>query len=642
MNRLVVGTAGHIDHGKSALVKALTGTDPDRLKEEKLRGITTDIGFASLELPGGEVSFIDVPGHERFVKNMLAGAHGIDLALLVVAADEGVKPQTVEHLDILRLLGISDLLIVVSKLDLADEARAAAVANRVREIARGTPFADAPHLALSAKSGAGLEAMKNFLAEKLRRRELANGQSTPGVSKRRDEAGPPQLFRLPVDRAFTIAGAGTVVTGTATGGVIKAGDELAIYPAATPGIGAGRVRVRSIETHGAAAECSSPGARTALNLAAQAGTKLEGLRRGAILAQPGTLAEGEVFTVWLTLLASAPPLKDLTQVNLHHLAAEFTGRVRLLTGKTALAPGGSGWAQLWLDAPRPVSVSDRIVFRRISPPLTWGGALLLAVSAKATRAGAPAAIEPPGKHGFPLESALRHALQSAGFIAPEALAARLGRHPGEVKLALAVLQASGKVIALGEDFALPEVAAARGRAVVAALLKLHDKFPDAERFTREQLSGGLDHAGLLAELARRGEIVMDGGRLKLPGRGPAVDPAFAKRRTEIIKLFADAGLAGPDPGKLFLTPADKRLYEELLKSGELIRIRHDLAVSAAAAANLKEFLLAFRRSGKPLTVGDLKAGLNVSRKWAVPLLEYTDSRHWTLRTGDTRKIMIES
>src|SRR5438093_2129737 len=327
MKDIIVGTAGHIDHGKSALVRALTGTDPDRLKEEKERGITIDLGFAHLDLGGGVVaSFIDVPGHERFVRNMLAGAHGIDAVMLVVAADESVMPQTREHFHICRLLGVPRGLVALTKCDLADAETQALAEMEVRELVAGSFLEGAPVVRVSARTGEGLDEIRRGLREMALR---AGERPTDG------------LLRLPVDRVFTLRGFGTVVTGTLVSGRLDAGEEIEVLPSGR------RVRVRGLQVHGEPVESVAAGSRAAVNLAS---VEVDELSRGDVLARPGTVASSSILDVEMTLLPGQKPLKDQTRVRVHVASAERLARVRLLA-TARLAPGETARAQLRLERP---------------------------------------------------------------------------------------------------------------------------------------------------------------------------------------------------------------------------------------------------------------------------------------------------
>ena len=355
--RVVLGTAGHIDHGKSTLVQALTGEDPDRLAEEKRRGITIELGFAQLELPDGSaLGVVDVPGHERFVRQMIAGSTGIDLALLCIAADDGVMPQTEEHLAVLELLGIARCVVALTKRDLVDEEWAAFMADEVRGRLAGGPYADAAVVPVSARTGEGLDELRATLAEAAR-----------GLVRAKDGSS----ARLPVDRAFSIKGSGTVVTGTLWSGQVAPGDELEVLPGGT------RARVRSAQIHGQPVERAKAGNRVALNLA---GVDTGEVRPGMLLAAPGTVEPTDRFDAWLTYLGApgAPEaLETGTRVRVAHGTAEVPGRVLLMDGRAALGAREGAYAQIRLDEPLPVSRGDRFVVRSLTPVHVVGGGQVL-------------------------------------------------------------------------------------------------------------------------------------------------------------------------------------------------------------------------------------------------------------------------
>ncbi|HEY6146180.1 MAG TPA: selenocysteine-specific translation elongation factor, partial [Thermoanaerobaculia bacterium] len=353
MKRFIVGTAGHIDHGKTALIKALTGIDADRLPEEKRRGITIDLGFAHAEWSGVRVSFVDVPGHERFVRNMLAGAGGVDAVLLVVASDESVMPQTREHFEIVRMLGIPRGVIAVTKIDRVPPELIDITVSEVRDLVRGSFLETAPVLPVSAVTGAGLDALKRALL----------GLDRPAAAAGREGRG----TRLPIDRAFSIAGFGPVVTGSLVSGMISRDQKLQLLPAGRP------VRVRRVEVHGRETAEARAGERVSANLA---GVELSELSRGQVLATPDAFVTSRLLTVRLELLSSAPTIESGDAVSLHHFSAESRARIRLLDGRE-LAGGGSARAQLRLSSAIAAVPGDRFVIRRLSPVETIGGGIVL-------------------------------------------------------------------------------------------------------------------------------------------------------------------------------------------------------------------------------------------------------------------------
>ncbi|HLM23577.1 MAG TPA: selenocysteine-specific translation elongation factor, partial [Pyrinomonadaceae bacterium] len=354
MSSLIVGTAGHIDHGKSALVRALTGVDPDRLPEEKRRGITIDLGFADLELDDLRLGFIDVPGHERFIKNMLAGAHGIDLLALVIAADEGVMPQTREHFDICRLLGVQNGLVVITKKDLVDEEMLALVEDEARELVKGSFLENAPVVAVSSRTGAGLDELKVHLSK---------------IGKRVPQRSLDFTMRLPIDRAFSMKGFGSVVTGTLISGKIIEGDELELLPAKI------NVRLRGLQVHNKPVHEAHAGQRTAVNLA---GIDTSQIERGMVLAAANRLRTTQVVDVWIDVLPNASrAVRSRSRVRFHIGAAEVLGRVRVLEGSLQIAAGEGGLAQLRFEAPVIALHGDRFILRSYSPAATIAGGVIL-------------------------------------------------------------------------------------------------------------------------------------------------------------------------------------------------------------------------------------------------------------------------
>ncbi len=427
MKHLIAGTAGHIDHGKSALVLALTGTDPDRWEEEKRRGITIDLGFAHLDLGDGvRVGFVDVPGHERFVKNMLAGVGGIDLVLLVVAADESIKPQTREHFDICRLLNIPNGLVVITKCDLVDRDMLDLVRLEVQELARGSFLENAPVIAASAKTGEGLDDIRNEL-RRLAGKILARPLGLP--------------FRLPIDRAFVMKGFGTVVTGTLIAGSIHKDEEGEIFPDGR------RARVRGIQVHNAPAEIAVAGQRTALNLA---GVETSELARGMVLAAPGIFQATARLDCALTLLPSARPLKNRARVHFHSGTAETVAEVVLLDARE-LAPGMRGYVQLRLEHPGLFLPGDRFIVRQFSPVITIGGGVVLD-----NLPGRHRLLDPAVAQSLPVlekgsdEERLELLVRQAGEASMAMLTARMGRTEAEIDRLGRTLEAKKRLVRLGQ------------------------------------------------------------------------------------------------------------------------------------------------------------------------------------------------
>jgi selenocysteine-specific elongation factor len=625
LRSLIVGTAGHIDHGKSALVRALTGTDPDRLKEEKARGITIDLGFAHLDLGGGRVaSFIDVPGHERFVRNMLAGAHGIDAVVLVVAADESVMPQTREHFHICRLLGIPAGLVALTKCDVADAESQAIAEMEARELVAGSFLEGAPVLRVSARTGQGLEDLRAALR--------ALGDRTPA-------RGAGGLLRLPVDRAFVLKGFGTVVTGTVVGGALGLGDEVELMPAAR------RARVRGLQVHGAPVERVEAGSRAAVNLA---GVEVADVSRGDVLAHPGTLRATSVLDVELSLLGGEKPLDDLARVRVHLASAERLARVRLAASGPA-RPGPAVRAQLRLESPAVAGRGDRLVLRSYSPAATIGGAVVLDPLPPARRrrdatlAAAPAAAD--------LAAAARALVAQAGVAGLEAapLAARLTIPVPE----LAALAAGiPEVVALGREpvryVAAAALAQAAGEAR-AALERFHAERPLEAGMSREELRrrvlaaappGAFEH--VLSRLEAAGEARAAGDLVALVRHAVRLSPAEEAARDALREAAHAAALAGVELDGLvsarLTRPVLDRVAKMMLAGGELRRVG-DALVDAAALDRLKKDVRDRWPPGARLDVTAFKDLTRLSRKYTIPLLEYLDRERVTRRSGNERVVM---
>jgi selenocysteine-specific elongation factor len=631
---VIVGTAGHIDHGKSSLVLALTGTDPDRLAEEKRRGITIDLGFAFLNLGNTRLGFVDVPGHERFVKNMLAGVGGIDLVMLVVAADESIKPQTREHFDICRLLEIPRGLTVITKSDLVDSETVGLVRLEVEEFTRGSFLESAPVVAVSARTGDGLEQLRGEL------QRLA--AEVPG----RDSG---RYFRLPIDRAFAMKGFGTVVTGTLVCGSVAMEDEVELFPARR------RVRVRGVQSGGAAVERASAGQRTAINLA---GIGLDEVRRGMVLAAPGRFEPTQQLDARLTLLPPARPLKQRARVHFHQGTAECVAEVHLF--EETRAPGGwSGFAQLRLSEPALVLPGDRFILRQFSPQVTIGGGVVL---------DALAPRHKPAKEGVRLRQALE-ALERG--TKPEALdalcasdlrgmdlaslVARTGWLEAEVRAAAAALVAEKKLRMVSEQpfaVASAQLLADTVRRIGQALDAFHKANPLVEGLPkedlRERVAAGLRDEvfrAALEEAVRAGGVAVSGDVVKRAGRSIALTPEEQQAREQIEQAFARAGLTVPPVkevlGKLAIeAKRAQKILQLLLREQALVKVREELLFHRTALARLREQLGDYKKQrGERLSVAAFKDLAGISRKYAIPLLEYLDRERVTRRAGDERIIL---
>jgi selenocysteine-specific elongation factor len=634
MKAVIVGTAGHIDHGKSALVRALTGIDPDRLEEEKRRGITIDIGFANLDLtgPAGEpirIGFVDVPGHERFVRNMLAGIGGIDLVLLVVAADESVKPQTREHFDICRMLSVQRGITVITKADLVDAETLEVVALEVAEFLRGSFLdpASSPIIPVSSKTGAGLDQLKSELARLAA--EVPAKDSTA-------------VFRLPIDRVFTMKGFGTVVTGTLISGTVRKEQEVEVHPSGK------RLRVRSVQVHGKPATEAIAGQRTALNLP---GVETTELARGMMLTPPQMFAPVTRLGVQLDLLPSSKPLRQYARVHLHAFTAETIAQVTLLNGKQLL-PGESGFARLKLDRPALLFPGDRFIIRQYSPVITMGGGRVLDAGEPKIR------IERHDRLPF---------LQSIANATPaEALLARISRRqmfglsigdavaetgwfPPRIQQLATELKQLGLIAIFSNVFITAQWLERVQRDLLAVTGSFHDANPLQQGINKEQVRDTLRlqpelFDGVIALLLREKKLEADGELLRLPGRGVVLRDEEAESKAQIEQAFAKAGLQVPLlKDVLAALPVDnvraQKIVTLLLRDRVLVKLSDDLVFHRDALAELRRQVIATKAKMPKLSVPQFKDLFGITRKYAIPLLEYLDRERVTRRVGDERIIL---
>ena len=631
MKSVIVGTAGHIDHGKTSLVKALTGIDADRLEEEKRRGITIDIGFAHLELPAPNgdklrLGFVDVPGHERFVRNMLAGVGGIDLVLLVIAADEGIKPQTREHFDICRLLSVKRGITVLTKSDTVDPDTLEVVRLEVDDYLRGS-FLDPAHspiVAVSALNGAGLEELRTALAKV--------ATEVPA----RDSSA---LARLPIDRVFTMRGFGTVVTGTLVSGTIRKEEELEVFPTGK------RLRVRGVQVHGASAEQAMAGQRTALNLA---GVSTDDLARGMTLALPDTFHSTSRLDVSLSMLPSAKPLKDRARVHLHAFTMETIAEVRLHEAKQ-VAPGGHGYAQLRLAEPTLLLPGDRFILRQFSPVVTIGGGVVLdaaplpktksvqdfleLLERGSEKTILEARIGRRGPHGVSLsqlvaETGLRKEVISANLA--ETLEKRSVR-----RIADTLLSASSFTHLMSS--------------LSDQVAEFHKKNPLVAGISKEELRDKLQvsaeiFSSAIDALVRERKLEVAGELVHLPGRGVVMKDDEAESKQIIEQAFLSAGLRVPSLREVLAgLRVDKvraqKIMTLLLREKSLVKISDDLVFHHSALTDLRHKIAALKTASPKIDVARFKDLTGVSRKYAIPLLEYLDRERVTRRVGDERVIL---
>ncbi|MCP3903622.1 MAG: selenocysteine-specific translation elongation factor [Planctomycetes bacterium] len=623
---LIIGTAGHIDHGKTALVRALTGIDTDRLEQEKQRGISIDIGFAHVDVKGDigdrRMGIVDVPGHERFIKNMLAGVSGIDLAVLVVAADDSVMPQTREHLAILELLGVRYGIVALTKVDLAEPSWLDLVEQDVRELTAGTFLAGAPTVRTSATTGTGLDDLRAALAD---------------LGDRIERRADGTLFVMAVDRCFVVQGLGTVVTGTAGGGAVSVGDELELHPAGTT------VRVRGIQTHGRDAECVRRGQRAAINVT---GAHHTDIRRGHELASPGYLRASTAVTVQLRVLPGSPwPLRQRARVRLHLGTREVIASVRLFRG-TELAPGEAGPARLVCTEPVVARCRQPFVVRAESPLCTIGGGTVLQPIATDIKRRDAAAIERLGELGD-ADDGVRVGAAIRNYATQSWTQRDLCRDADvdleSVPALLATLERSGVLVDRVHRDVL-EAVRERVRAVVAAhhaAAPLEAAIPRKRVLTKlaylpeELLRSVMD--SMMADGALRG----DGSTVALPEFAPALTGGQRKLHERVVEAYRSAAFRPPTPtalaGELGASETQLRPIIDLCVSeGHLVRVTGDMLLHSEHEQELRTRIIGRLETGEKLTASEIKTMLDTTRKFAMPICEYLDQAGVTRREGDLR------
>jgi selenocysteine-specific elongation factor len=631
MKHLILGTAGHIDHGKTSLVKALTGIDTDRLKEEKARGITIELGFASLELPGGiRFGIVDVPGHERFVRAMVAGVGGMDLVMLVIAADEGIMPQTREHLDILRLLGVRSGLIALTKRDLVDKEWLGLVTEEVRDFVAGSFLEGAPIVPVSSRSGVGLSELSAELAR---------------LAERTDEKRREGSFRLPVDRVFTMAGFGTVVTGTLLSGEIRTGDELELLPSGREG------RVRGIQAHGAKTEQGQAGQRLAVNLQ---GIDLDQAHRGDVVVPRGVFRVTRAVDVRLDLLVTAPSeLKHRATLRLHSATYEVSAQVILLDRDT-LQPGESAYAQLRLKEPALLLSGDSYILRMSAPATTVGGGIVLDPFPPRRRRRNSEALElllAFGQEDHQRTIALITGQSLLSGISFEEILLRSGVPRKGVEASLAALLSSGEVLQVVREprlFLSKSAFETLKKGMIDELTAFLDANPLKEGMGKEELKTRLPKRSdqrfftpLLSALEKDGmvipdrEIVKPGG--KVARKGIAVEDLSGR-----ISLFLQEGGIEPPTVKEILERfrCDEKTARTnlalLVRNGSIARISNDLFYASSSLEGLREKLVTLLQEKGEIIPTDYRDCTGLSRKFLIPLLEYFDSEKVTIRVGDKR------
>lgn len=644
MRSIIIGTAGHIDHGKSSLVQALTGKDPDRLPEEKRRGITIDLGFADLDLGDVRVGFVDVPGHERFVRNMLAGVHGIDAVALVIASDEGVMPQTREHFEICRLLNVQQGLVVLTKTDLVDGELLSLVRAEAEELAAGSFLQGAPIVPVSVRSGSGLDELRAALRQ---------------IAKVIPERSSDFVTRLPIDRAFTMKGFGVVVTGTLVAGEIAAADELELLP-----IGR-RVRVRGVQVHGELVSQAQSGQRTAVNLA---GVEVNEIERGMTLAPIGRLLPTQIVDVELYVLPSAPrAIRTRARLRVHLGSAEVLARIRVLNNRGEVSPGATGFAQLRFESPVVALHDERFIIRSYSPAETVAGGLVLDPHATKHRGREMAKThgrlqslrdsKRPGKLAVFVSAAGDQGLRPSDIAArtgwKDAVVLQVAKQAQEattVEEAATVMQADGVLVSM-ENFAR------LSRIAVEEVKRHHEREPLARGLARETLrERHFTHAApeifraVLSRLEKEGALVAEKDIVRLPEHGQELSAADEQLREKIAQAYKKSALEAPTLDQALVEagiPATQRTHARkilqlLIDNGTLVRVQGEMFFHSHAIEHLKGLLRAFATEHEPdrfIDVPGFKDLAGVSRKYAIPLLEYFDRERITVRAGDKRIIL---
>ncbi|MFV2006689.1 MAG: selenocysteine-specific translation elongation factor [Longimicrobiales bacterium] len=627
---LVLGTAGHIDHGKTALVKALTSIDTDRLKEEKARGITIDLGFAEFTPASGvHLGIVDVPGHEGFIRNMLAGATGMDVVLLVIASDEGVMPQTREHLSIVRLLGVTRMVVALTKRDLVDDDWLELATEEVRELLADTPYSDAPIIATSATTGAGLPELTEALVEAAR----------SARDRRSDD-----LVRLPIDRVFTVRGTGTVVTGTLWSGSLQEGASVRLLP------GGERARVRGLQVHGREVRVAHAGARTAVALAGSAMSR-EHVYRGQVLIDDDAWAASSMLTAWLTVLpATGWSVEHGQRVRVHLGTAEVMARTVVLDSD-GLAPGAAGWVQFRLEQPILARARDRFVIRSYSPMTTIGGGLVAEPNAPKRRASTPELLETLKRviRGDAGEAVEACAALSKWAGAPEArLPIMTGLPLSVASVAIPALIEAGAYVIAGRVYDRNTVENGR-KLILDAVSGFHTEAPLRPGIPLEELRQQVPNDeenrladGLLVALESEGKLRLSSGLASISGFEPQLDPGQLKAYDAILRIYQDRGLTPPAVEEL---PGELQKHRDLWPILKLLEVRAEIValdgeffMASSALQDAESRVIGELGGRRGLGPSDFKQVLPVSRKHLIPILAYLDRKGVTSRREDGREV----
>ncbi|MEJ5227985.1 selenocysteine-specific translation elongation factor [Thermodesulfovibrio sp.] len=621
MKRVILGTAGHIDHGKSSVVKALTGVDPDRLKEEKERGITIDLGFANITYPDVVVGIVDVPGHERLIKNMLAGVGGMDIVMLVVAADEGVMPQTREHLAICDLLKIKSGIIVLNKADLIDEETLELAKEDIRETVKDTFLEDAEIVPVSAKTGFNIEVLK----EKIRELALrVVEKSTKGI------------FRMPIDRVFTLKGFGTVVTGTVLSGKVAVETNVEILPT---GI---KSKVRGLQSHGQPQKEVSAGQRVGINLQ---GISKEDLKRGDIVTVQGKLKPTSYIEVEIRLLKDAKPLKNNAPVHFYLTTSETIGKVKLI-GREEIAPGDSAFAHLKLESPVVAMAKDRFIIRRFSPLETLGGGIVLDPEPPRRKKDIPyehLEILSKGDLADCIEIKIKR--KGMNGIALNELEGWISADIDDIKSSLEKLLGGRKIVRVNNHFFHSDVFKDFKSSVISFLNDFHRDNPFKEGVPKEELRVKLRverFPEILLLLSKIEEISLDGNTVRLKSAGKEeIDEALER---SLIRQITAGKFQPPfkeELAKILKIPESRLtdILKVLVKQGKIVRINDSLYITREQYEEMLKLLKEFFLQKQEMTVSEFRTLLNTTRKYSLDFLEYLDSNKITLRVGDVRKLV---
>jgi selenocysteine-specific elongation factor len=631
MKRVVLGTAGHIDHGKTTLIKALTGVDCDRLKEEKERGITTELGFTSMSLPSGlEISIVDVPGHEKFVRHMVAGATGIDLVALVIAADEGIMPQTREHLDICKLLRVKKGLIALSKIDLVEKDWLDLVQEEIREFVRGTFLAGSAVIPVSSTTGQGLDAFK---------------AEVDRLAGEVEERSPEGLFRLPIDRVFTIKGFGTVVTGTIISGKVSTGDVIEVLPKEM------EAKVRGIQAHGRSAESATAGLRAGINLQ---GLEKAVIDRGNVLVQAHTLEPTSALDAVFHLLpGTLRPLRNRTRIRIHLGTAEILGRAILLNTEE-VRPGEDAFLQIRLEEPVVALPGDHFVIRSYSPLFTIGGGEVLdsfPPRHKRLSAQVKAEMETLENGSGEEKVALRLLNAGPGGLSWSELMMRSNTVPGQLKSRIQKLASAGTLLSYEGDrprYLHSEVMGKLKQTCLDYLKTFHEKNPLQAGAIKEEVKTKLppqvdarlfNH--VLSTLIGEKRVVADKDTLRLAAHTISLKKEEKDLRNKIVLLYAQAKLQPPLTkeltSELGATENElKPVLQLLMKEGLIVKVKEEFYFHRQALEEMEEKLVSFLKQNREITPVQFKEISQVTRKFAIPLMEYFDGKKVTMRIGDKR------